>query len=166
MARVFKFGDDIDTDVIISAKWAGLTNPAEFSRHCLETIAPDFSRTVRPGDVIVAGENFGCGSSRERAPLSIQGCGVAAIVAKSFARIFYRNAINIGLPLIECKPIFSCVDDVDPIEIELPQSVLFLPKTGQRFSGAAFPDFVQEIINSKGIVNYYKETRMNQLGKD
>lgn len=159
MPVVFKFGDNVDTDGIISAKWAGLSEPAEFASHCFENIRPDFGKSVRPGDVVLGGENFGCGSSRERAPYSIKACGVSAVVAKSFARIFFRNSINIGLPLIECPEAFDHLKDGDPVRVDTEKSVVICERTGRSFQGKPFPPFIAEIVRSGGIVPYYKTVR-------
>ncbi|MCJ7618608.1 MAG: 3-isopropylmalate dehydratase small subunit, partial [Anaerolineae bacterium] len=117
--RAWKYGDDIDTDVIIPARYLSASTPEELGRHCMEGVSPEFADEVRPGDVIVAGENFGCGSSREHAPLAIKGCGVSCVVAKSFARIFYRNAINTGLPILECREAVEATEQGDQLRVDL-----------------------------------------------
>ena len=121
--KVHKFGDDINTDDIIAAKYLVSTDPKELGKHCMETISPDFSQAVSPGDIIIAGNNFGCGSSREHAPLALRGCGVAAVIAKSFAAIFFRNAINIGLPFLESADVDK-INAADIIEIRLTTGVI------------------------------------------
>lgn len=152
--RVWKFGDDIDTDVIIPAKYLRSVDQSVWPKHVLEGVDPEFSSKVKPGDIIVAGKNFGCGSSREQAALAIKWAGVAAVVAESFARIFFRNAINNGLPLIEAKGISSMVDEGDVIEIDLDTGVV-KTKRGEVRS-VPLPPFLQEILRSGGLVEYYK----------
>lgn len=152
--RVWKFGDDIDTDVIIPAKYLRSVDQSVWPKHVLEGVDPEFSSKVRPGDIIVAGKNFGCGSSREQAALAIKWAGVAAVVAESFARIFFRNAINNGLPLIEAKGISKMVEEGDVIEIDLDSGIVKTPKGEVR--SAPLPPFLQDILRSGGLVEYYK----------
>ncbi|MCQ8892949.1 MAG: 3-isopropylmalate dehydratase small subunit [Candidatus Methanosuratincola sp.] len=152
--RVWKFGDDIDTDVIIPAKYLRSVDQSVWPKHVLEGVDPGFSSKVKPGDIIVAGKNFGCGSSREQAALAIKWAGVAAVVAESFARIFFRNAINNGLPLVEAKGISGMVEEGDVIEIDLDRGIVKTPK-GEAKS-TPLPPFLQEILKSGGLVEYYK----------
>ncbi|MGF3499065.1 MAG: 3-isopropylmalate dehydratase small subunit [Candidatus Methanosuratincola sp.] len=152
--RVWKFGDDIDTDVIIPAKYLRSVDQSVWPKHVLEGVDPEFSSKVRPGDIIVAGKNFGCGSSREQAALAIKWAGVAAVVAESFARIFFRNAINNGLPLIEAKGISKIVEEGDVIEIDLDSGVVRTPKG--EVKSVPLPPFLQDILRSGGLVEYYK----------
>jgi 3-isopropylmalate/(R)-2-methylmalate dehydratase small subunit len=151
--KVHKFSDDINTDDIIAAKYLVSTDAQELGKHCMETISPDFSQKVSPGDIIVAGNNFGCGSSREHAPLAIKGCGVSAVIAKSFAAIFFRNAINIGLPFLESADVDNINDD-DIIEIDLSTGVIKNITQNKNFKTQAFPKFLQELVESGGLINY------------
>jgi len=158
--RVWKFGDNIDTDVIIPFKYKARTiDPKELAQHVMEGIDPDFSKKVKPGDIIVAGKNFGCGSSREQAPLAIKAAGIAAVVAESFARIFFRNAINIGLPVLEVKGIFEKTDSGDLLEIDLSQGMVKNLSKGLTFKAAPMPDTLMEILKEGGLVNYLKKHR-------
>ncbi|RLF07916.1 MAG: 3-isopropylmalate dehydratase [Thermoprotei archaeon] len=158
--RVWKFGDNIDTDVIIPFKYKARTlDPKELAQHVMEGIDPDFARKVKPGDIIVAGKNFGCGSSREQAPLAIKAAGIAAIVAESFARIFFRNAINIGLPVLEVKGISEKTDEGDLLEIDLLQGTVKNLTKNMAFKAAPLPDMIMEILKEGGLVNYLKKRR-------
>jgi 3-isopropylmalate/(R)-2-methylmalate dehydratase small subunit len=152
--RVWKFGDDVDTDVIIPAKYLRSVDQTVWPKHVLEGLDPSFSSRVKPGDIIVAGKNFGCGSSREQAALAIKWAGVAAVIAESFARIFFRNAINNGLPLIECKGISKAVEEGEVIEVDLDRGEVHTNKGILRL--VPLPPFLQEIVNSGGLVEYYK----------
>ncbi len=152
--RVFKYGDNVDTDVIIPARYLNITDAKELSKHCMEDIDKDFVNNVKVGDVIVADKNFGCGSSREHAPLVIKTSGVSCVIAKSFARIFYRNAINIGLPIIECEEAAENISAGDVVSIDFDSGVITDETTGKSFQGQAFPPFMQKIIDSEGLVNY------------
>jgi len=151
--KVHKFGDDINTDDIIAAKYLVSTDAQELGKYCMETISPDFSQRVSPGDIIVAGNNFGCGSSREHAPLAIKGCGIAAVIAKNFAAIFFRNAINIGLPFLESLDVDK-IDDGDMIEIDLASGIIQNITQNKNYKTQAFPDFLQQIVQSGGLINY------------
>ncbi len=159
--KVHKFGDDINTDDIIAAKYLVSTDAQELGKRCMETIAPDFAQKVSPGDIIVAGNNFGCGSSREHAPLAIKGCGVAAVVAKSFAAIFFRNAINIGLPFLESIDVDK-ISDGDFIEIDLSTGVIKNLTQDKNYKTQAFPDFLQQIVQSGGLINWVKKCTKSQ----
>ena len=147
-----RYGRDIDTDVIIPARYLNTSDAAELARHCLEDLDPGFVGRVRPGDVIVAEENFGCGSSREHAPVAIKAAGVAAVVAKSFARIFYRNAINIGLPILECPAAVDAVADGHTVSIDTEAGVIRDDTTGEEFAVEPFPPFIAQIIAEGGLV--------------
>ncbi len=153
--KVHKFGDDINTDDIISAKYLVSTDPKELGSHCMEAIAPDFARKVAPGDIIVAGNNFGCGSSREHAPVAIKGAGIAAVIARSFAAIFFRNAINIGLPFLESGDADK-LNDGDLVEIDLNSGMIKNLTTGQTYKTEGFPDFLQELVEKGGLMDYIK----------
>jgi 3-isopropylmalate/(R)-2-methylmalate dehydratase small subunit len=154
--KVHKFGDDINTDDIIAAKYLVSTDAKELGKHCMETIDPKFSQAVSPGDIIVAGSNFGCGSSREHAPLAIKGCGVYAVIAKSFAAIFFRNAINIGLPFLESADIDK-INAGDIIEIDLTSGIIKNITQNQDYKTQAFPEFLQDIVEEGGLMNYIKK---------
>ncbi len=153
--KVHKFGDDINTDDIIAAKYLISTDAKELGSRCMETIAPDFVKEVSPGDIIVAGKNFGCGSSREHAPLAIKGCGIAAVLAKSFAGIFFRNAINIGLPFLESGDVDK-IKDGDSLEIDLSGGIIKNLTQNQTYKTEAFPKFLQKIVEDGGLINYIK----------
>ncbi len=150
--RVWLLGDNVDTDVIIPARYLNTTDPKELARHCLEDLDPGFAGAVRPGDVIVAGTNFGCGSSREHAPLALKAAGVSLVVAASFARIFFRNAINIGLPLVEAPQAVPTIRDRDRVAFDGARGVLTDVTTGQSWSTRPFPGFLEEIIAAGGLV--------------
>ncbi len=155
--RVFKYGDNVDTDVIIPARYLAIQDKEELASHCMEDIDQTFVQNVQPGDIIVAGKNFGCGSSREHAPQVIQTCGTGCIVAESFARIFYRNAINIGMPIIECPEAAKAIGAGDQVRIDFDSGVITDETTGQSFQGQPFPEFIQKIIRAGGLVNYVNE---------
>ena len=152
--RVFKFGDNVDTDVIIPARYLNSSDPAELAQHCMEDIDAEFVKKVKKGDIIVADKNFGCGSSREHAPIAIKAAGVSCVIADSFARIFYRNAINIGLPILECPAAAAAIKDGDEVEVNFDDGVITDKTTGETFKGQAFPEFMQKIIKAEGLVNY------------
>ena len=151
---VHKFGDNIDTDVIIPARYLNSSDPAELATHCMEDIDKEFVNKVQKGDLIVSTKNFGCGSSREHAPIAIKASGVSCVIAETFARIFYRNAINIGLPIIECKQASVAIKEGDEVEVDFDSGVITDKTTGETFQGQAFPPFMQKIIDSEGLVNY------------
>lgn len=154
---VFKYGDNVDTDVIIPARYLNTTDGAELAKHCMEDIDKDFASKVKAGDIIVADKNFGCGSSREHAPLAIKCAGVSCVVAKSFARIFYRNSINIGLPIIECEEAAEAIKSGDIVNIDFDSGIITDETTGKSFKGQAFPPFMQKIIDSEGLINYINQ---------
>ncbi|MDD3987997.1 MAG: 3-isopropylmalate dehydratase small subunit [Candidatus Omnitrophica bacterium] len=153
--RVHKFGDDINTDDIISAKHLVSTDPKELGSHCMEAIAADFVKKVSIGDIIVAGNNFGCGSSREHAPLAIKGCGISAVLAKSFAAIFFRNAINIGLPFLASADVDK-INDADILEIDLASGLIKNITQNQEYKTEGFPEFLRELVQRGGLMNYIK----------
>ncbi|MDD4124373.1 MAG: 3-isopropylmalate dehydratase small subunit [Eubacteriales bacterium] len=150
------YGDNVDTDVIIPARYLNTTDKKELASHCMEDIDKTFVTRVKTGDIMVAGNNFGCGSSREHAPIAIKESGVSLIIAKSFARIFYRNAINIGLPIIECPEAVSRISEGDVIGINFDTGVIVNFTAGEEYKTAAFPAFIQSIINAGGLVNAVK----------
>jgi 3-isopropylmalate/(R)-2-methylmalate dehydratase small subunit len=154
--RVWKFGDDIDTDIIIPGRYLVLTDEKELAACAMEGCDPEFAKKVKPGDIMVGGRNFGCGSSREHAPIAIKGAGISAVVAESFARIFYRNAINIGLPLIEVKGISKHVSEGDELEINMEKGILKNLTTGEDFRIEGLPPFMVEILNKGGLIPYLK----------
>lgn len=155
--KVWKFGDDIDTDVIIPGRYLVITDEKELAACAMEGCDPDFADKVKPGDIMVGGRNFGCGSSREHAPIAIKGAGISAVVAESFARIFYRNAINIGLPLIEVKGISKHVSEGDLLEINMKKGILINLTTSEEFQIEGLPPFMVEILNKGGLIPYLKE---------
>ncbi len=144
------YGDNVDTDVIIPARYLNTSDPKELAAHCMEDIDPDFLKKVKPGDVIAAGRNFGCGSSREHAPLAIKTAGISCVIAKRFARIFYRNAINIGLPIIVCDGDFH---NGDTLDVDLAKGIILNKTTGDTYSFPPFPAFLQKIIEAGGLMN-------------
>jgi 3-isopropylmalate/(R)-2-methylmalate dehydratase small subunit len=156
--KCHKFGDNIDTDAIIPARYLNTSDPKELARHCMEDADPAFVKRVKGGDIIVAGENFGCGSSREHAPISIKAAGVSCVIAKSFARIFFRNAINVGLPIIESAEAADALADGDEAEVDLAAGVVRAPKTGRGFSVPPFPEELRRIMQAGGLMNYLRET--------
>ena len=152
--RVFKYGDNVDTDVIIPARYLNSSDPKELATHCMEDIDKDFVKNVKEGDIIVANKNFGCGSSREHAPIAIKASGVSCVIAETFARIFYRNAINIGLPIIECKEAAENIDAGDEVEVDFDSGMIYDKTKGTSYQGQAFPEFMQKLIAAGGLVNY------------
>ena len=152
--KVFKYPDNVDTDVIIPARYLNTPNAQELALHCMEDIDKAFVKKVEKGDVIVAGWNFGCGSSREHAPLVIKTCGTGCVIAKSFARIFYRNAINIGLPIIECPEAAAAIRDGDQVEVDFDRGIIHNRTKDESYEGQAFPPFMQKIIAAEGLINY------------
>lgn len=156
---VYKYGDNVDTDVIIPARYLNAPSPAELARHCMEDIDPDFAKAPHTGDIMVGGWNFGCGSSREHAPIAIQASGVACVIAASFARIFYRNAINIGFPILECPEAAEAVSSGDTVSVDFDTGVITDETTGETFRAAAFPPFIQNIIAHGGLLTYLKERK-------
>lgn len=151
---VFKYGDNVDTDVIIPARYLNTSDAAELAEHCMEDIDKEFIKKVKKGDIIVAEKNFGCGSSREHAPIAIKAAGVSCVIAKTFARIFYRNAINIGLPIIECEKAAEGIEAGDQVEIDFDSGLITNVTKGVKFQGQAFPEFMQKIIKAEGLIPY------------
>ncbi len=155
--QAHKYGDNVDTDVIIPARYLTTPDPEELAKHCMEDIDKDFVKKVKKGDFIVAGENFGCGSSREHAPIAIKAAGISCVIASSFARIFYRNAINIGLPILESKEASQEINDSDELKIDLVRGIISNKTTGKSYKATPFPEFMQDIINAGGLINYTRE---------
>ena len=155
--NAFKYNDNVDTDVIIPARYLNTPDVNELSKHCMEDIDSDFVNKVKKGDVIVAGLNFGCGSSREHAPLVIKGCGVGCVIAKSFARIFYRNAINIGLPILECEEAAEEINANDEISVDFDTGIITNHTTGKTYKAQPFPEFIQNIIRKGGLLASLKD---------
>ena len=153
---VHKFGDNIDTDVIIPARYLNAPSPEELAKHCMEDIDPTFASRVKPGEIIVGGANFGCGSSREHAPIAIQAAGVSCVIAASFARIFYRNAINIGFPILECPEAAAAIAEGDVVPVDFSSGTITDETTGARFQATAFPEFIARIIEKGGLLPYLK----------
>ncbi len=151
--HVHKYGDNVDTDVIMPGAYLSIADPKELAKHCMEGIDPDFSKKIAPSDIIVGGENFGCGSSREHAPQGIKGSGISCVIAKSFARIFYRNSINIGLPILECAEAAEQIKAGDEVEINFETGVINDITQGKKFQAEAFPAFIQEIIDKGGLID-------------
>lgn len=154
---VHKYPDNVDTDVIIPARYLNTPDAKELAAHCMEDIDPDFVKKVQPGDIMVGGANFGCGSSREHAPLAIKTAGVSCVIAATFARIFYRNAINIGLPILECEAAANGIDAGDEVEVDFDTGVITDVTKGESWQAAAFPPFIQNIIKAGGLLKSLKE---------
>jgi 3-isopropylmalate/(R)-2-methylmalate dehydratase small subunit len=155
--KVHKYGADVNTDVIIPARYLNVSDPDELARHCMEDIDADFLKRMKKGDIIVATTNFGCGSSREHAPLAIKSAGVSCVVAASFARIFFRNAINIGLPLLECPAAVEATESGDVLEIELEKGEIINNTRGLKFSAEPYPRFMSDLIEAGGLIEYTKK---------
>lgn len=153
--KVYKFGNHVDTDLIIPARYLNTHDPAELAKHCMEDADPEFAKKVGKGDIIVAGENFGCGSSREHAPIAIKAAGVSAVIAKSFARIFFRNAINIGLPIVELQETDE-IKEGDILDIDVEKGIVTDKNTGNIYKTEPFPPFMKNIIDKGGLINYVK----------
>jgi 3-isopropylmalate/(R)-2-methylmalate dehydratase small subunit len=157
LGRAFKYGDNVNTDVIIPARYLTTTEEAELAPHALEDLDPDFVASVAPGDVVVAGDNFGCGSSREHAPIALKGTGISAVVASSFARIFFRNAINTGLAIAVCPQAVAATESGDDIEVDIETGDVLNKTKGLTFSAEPLPEFVMEIVRAGGLVNWVRE---------
>lgn len=157
--KVFKYGDNVDTDVIIPARYLNTSDPKELAAHCMEDIDLNFAKEVQEGDIIVANKNFGCGSSREHAPIAIKESGVSCVIASTFARIFYRNAINIGLPILECDQAVKSIEAGDKLEVNFDTGVIKNLTKNEQYQGEAFPEFMQKIINSNGLIGYIKNSK-------
>ncbi len=155
--RAFKFGDDINTDEIIPARYLNTSDPKELAKHVMEDADPEFPKKVKPGDIIVAGKNFGCGSSREHAPIAIKAAGVSAVIAKSFARIFYRNAINIGLPIFESPEAVEGIEEGDIVEINPETGVIKNVTKGTEFKATPIPEDIRQIMEAGGLMEYAKK---------
>lgn len=160
--KVWKFGDDIDTDLIIPARFLNISDGAELAKNCFIDVRPDFAEKVSPGDVLMAGKNFGCGSSREHAPLAIKMAGVKVIIARSFARIFYRNAFNIGLPLIESDEAVNGFDDGEEITVDLTSGEIADVQGAKQYFAKPIPDFMREFIQAGGLVGYIREKKLKR----
>lgn len=158
--KVYKFGDDIDTDVIVPATYLSTFDPKELAKHCMEYTNPDFYEKVKQGDIMVAGKNFGCGSSREHAPIAIKGCGVSIVIAKSFARIFYRNALNIGLYILECPEAVDGIDEGDEVSVDVDTGVITNITKNTTYKAQPFPKFIQNIIECGGLINAIKANKI------
>ena len=154
--NAIKYGDNVDTDVIIPARYLNTIDKKELASHCMEDIDRDFAKKIKPGDIMVAGNNFGCGSSREHAPIAIKGSGISLVIAKSFARIFYRNSINIGLAILECPEAVEGISEGDAVEADLDLGVIYNKTTGESFKTQPFPEFIQKIITAGGLVESIK----------
>ena len=154
---VHKYGDHVDTDVIIPARYLNTADHKELASHCMEDIDKDFVKNVKPGDIMVANKNFGCGSSREHAPMVIKESGISCVIAETFARIFYRNAINIGLPIIECVEAAKEIEAGDTVEVDFDSGIIYNRTKGTQYQGQAFPEFMQKIIKAEGLINYINQ---------
>ena len=155
--RVFKIGDNVDSDVIIPARYLNSSDPAELATHCMEDIDKDFVKNVKKGDIIVANKNFGCGSSREHAPIAIKAAGVSCVIAETFARIFYRNAINIGLAILECDEAAKDIENGNEVEVDFDTGVITNVTKGCTYKAEPFPEFIKDIINKGGLLNSLKK---------
>ena len=155
--KIIKYADNVDTDVIIPARYLNTSDKAELASHCMEDIDRDFVKKVKAGDIMVAGTNFGCGSSREHAPIAIKYSGISLVIAKSFARIFYRNSINIGLAILECEEAVDNISEGDAVEADLDNGIIYNRTTGKSFKTKPFPEFVQKIITAGGLVESIRE---------
>ncbi|MHC1725381.1 MAG: 3-isopropylmalate dehydratase small subunit [Syntrophobacteraceae bacterium] len=155
--KTWKFGNDVDTDAIIPARYLNTSDPKELATHCMEDADPDFAAKVKPGDIIAAGKNFGCGSSREHAPIAIKAAGVSCVIAHSFARIFYRNSFNMGLPILECPEGAERIETGDKLEIDLDSGVIVNLTKGETYRAQAIPPFMQKLIAAGGLIEYVRE---------
>ena len=160
--KAWKFGDNIDTDIIIPAIYLNTTDPEELASHCFEPIYSDFKKRVSKGDIVVAGKNFGCGSSRQHAPIAIKACGISCVIASSFARIFFRNSINIGLPILESEEASEEIENGDELEVDLEKGIIKNITKGKEFKAEPLPEFVLEIVSAGGLVSYVRR----KLGGD
>ena len=160
--KVYKYGADVNTDAIIPARYLNVSEPAELAKHCMEDIDKGFVKKVKRGDIIMATTNFGCGSSREHAPLAIKASGISCIIAKSFARIFFRNAINIGLPLLECDDAVAQTEAGDTLKIDLSRGQIRNSTKGKTFTAKPYPDFMAELISAGGLIEYTKKRLANR----
>ena len=151
-----KYGDNVDTDVIIPARYLNTSDPKELAVHCMEDIDKDFTKKIRPDDILVGGQNFGCGSSREHAPIAIKAAGISCVIAKTFARIFYRNAINIGLAILECPEASDCISAGDEISVDFDTGLIQNLTKNETYQAEPFPDFIKDIIRKGGLLNSLK----------
>ncbi|MDY3003400.1 MAG: 3-isopropylmalate dehydratase small subunit [Christensenella hongkongensis] len=157
---VFKYGDNIDTDVIIPARYLNTSDPKELASHCMEDIDTEFIKKVKQGDIMVGEKNFGCGSSREHAPIAIKEAGISCVIAKSFARIFYRNSINIGLPILECEQAADEIKNGDEVEVDFSTGAIHDLTSGKSYQAQPFPEFIQNIISSGGLIEAVKQDKL------
>ena len=164
--RAWKFGTDVDTDAIIPARYLNTSDPGALASHCMEDADPEFARKVKAGDLIVAGRNFGCGSSREHAPISIKASGVSCVIAESFARIFYRNAFNMGLPILECSEAASCIQNGDDVEVDLATGTITNHTRGQSYRAQPVPPFMRRLLEAGGLMPYVREQMMQSRSVD
>ena len=155
--KVWVLGDDIDTDIIIPTEYLALKTVQDMAPYAFSPLRPELASQIKPGDMIVAGKNFGCGSSREHAPLVIKVSGISCVIAETFARIFYRNAINIGLPIIECPEAAKDIRDGDEVEVDFDSGIIYNRTSGKQYQGQAFPEFMQKIIKAEGLINYINQ---------
>ena len=155
--KVIKYGDNVDTDVIIPARYLNTSDHQELASHCMEDLDKDFTKRVEAGDIMVAGDNFGCGSSREHAPIAIKASGISLVIANTFARIFYRNSINIGLAILECPEAVANISDGDRVEADLDNGIIYNRTTGKEFKTQPFPEFIQKIIENGGLIETIKK---------
>ena len=158
MGKTFKYGENVDTDVIIPARHLVTSDPMELAKHCMEDIDATFAQRVQPGDIIVAGKNFGCGSSREHAPIAIKASGINCVIAPTFARIFYRNAFNTGLPILECQEASEKIQAGDEVEVDFDTGLIRNITRGESYQAQPFPEFIKKIIDKDGLVNYVKDS--------
>jgi len=156
--KVIKYGDNVDTDVIIPARYLNTSDPAELAKHCMEDLDKSFVDRVKPGDIMVAGKNFGCGSSREHAPIAIKASGISCVIAETFARIFYRNAINIGLPILECPEASRDISEGDEVSVDFATGKIYNITKNKSYTAMPFPEFMQEIIAADGLINYIRRS--------
>ena len=159
--KVIKYGDNVDTDVIIPARYLNTSDHKELASHCMEDLDKDFTKRVEKGDIMVAGDNFGCGSSREHAPIAIKASGISLVIANTFARIFYRNSINIGLAILECPEAVANISDGDKVEADLDNGIIYNRTTGKSFKTQPFPEFIQKIIENGGLIETIKKGELN-----
>lgn len=156
IGKAFRFGDNIDTDLIIPARYLNTTDPKELAKYCMQDVDENFTDKIKQGDIIVAGNNFGCGSSREHAPIAIKAAGISCVIAKSYARIFYRNSFNIGLPILESKEASEKINQEDEIEVDFSEGIIKNITKKEEYQADKFPDFIQNIIKHEGLVGYVK----------
>lgn len=156
MGKTWKYGDNVDTDIIIPARYLNTPDAAELAKHCMEDIDTSFAANVKEGEIMIAGKNFGCGSSREHAPLAIKTCGIACVIAASFARIFYRNALNIALPILECPDAAASIKAGEEVEVDFDTGIIIDKTTGKSFQAEPFPPFMQDLIRAGGLASYMK----------